>query len=123
VDRVTGQHRPDAPRGKREPEQHGQTGTPEYIAWANMLQRCHNPRNPTYARYGACGVVVCDNWRRSFTAFLEDVGPRPTRRHTLDRIDNEGNYEPGNVRWATWKVQSNNRRPRGTVDCGCEEAA
>jgi hypothetical protein len=97
--------------------------TPEYWAWANMKQRCHNPRHPNFFRYGACGVRVCERWRRSFTAFLADVGPRPGPGYTLDRIDNLGNYEPGNVRWATWTVQNGNRRPRGTAGCDCEGMA
>jgi hypothetical protein len=89
----------------------------------NMKARCHNPRHPGFPGYGACGIVVCDRWRESFIAFFADVGPKPSPEHTLERIDNDGSYEPGNVRWATWKVQSENRRPRGTAGCDCAEAA
>ena len=83
---------------------HGMCETPEYAAWANMLHRCR----ANYKRYGARGIVVCDEWG-SFERFLEDVGPRPGPDRELDRIDNDGNYEPGNVRWATKKEQMRNR--------------
>jgi len=75
-----------------------------------MIGRCYRPRNHRYAWYGGRGIRVCDRWRTSFEAFLADVGPRPTPRHSLDRIDNDGDYEPGNVRWATSFEQSRNRR-------------
>jgi hypothetical protein len=90
--------------------------TPEYRAWSNMLTRCTNPRNKSYANYGARGITVCDRWRHSFEAFLADVGERPDGT-TLDRINNDGNYEPGNVRWASYFMQSRNRRStKLTVD-------
>lgn len=84
--------------------------SPEYTAWNFMIGRCYRPRNHRYAWYGGRGIRVCDRWRTSFEAFLADVGPRPTPRHSLDRIDNDGDYEPGNVRWATSFEQSRNRR-------------
>jgi hypothetical protein len=84
--------------------------SPEYSSWRGMMQRCHNPNATGYERYGGRGIVVCDAWRHSFERFLRDVGARPSREHTLDRIDVNGNYEPGNVRWATSAEQMANKR-------------
>ena len=84
---------------------------PEYACWAAMRDRCTRPKNSHYRLYGGMGVTVCARWFDSFHAFLEDVGPRPSPKHTLDRYpDPNGNYEPGNVRWATPVEQSQNRR-------------
>lgn len=82
--------------------------TPEYNAWKAMRSRCGNPRNQDYKRYGGRGIRVCARWD-DFEIFLQDMGPRPTNKHSLDRIDSNGNYEPGNCRWATRKQQSRNR--------------
>jgi len=82
----------------------------EYRIWAGMKTRCTNPRQSHWELYGGRGITVCDRWLSSFEAFLADVGRAPSPRHTLDRIDNDGNYEPGNVRWATAAEQVRNSR-------------
>ena len=85
--------------------------TPEYRAWCDMIQRTTNPRCQQYARYGERGVSVCECWRKSFRAFLADVGRRPGPGYSLDRYpDQRGNYEPGNVRWASRVEQNRNRK-------------
>jgi hypothetical protein len=84
--------------------------TAEYRAWHGMRQRCHDPRNAGYRNYGGRGIRVCTRWRESFAAFLEDVGPRPGPEYSLDRVNNDGHYEPGNVRWATHIEQCRNTR-------------
>lgn len=88
----------------------GVTGLPEYRIWASMKDRCSNPNSQVYAHYGGRGITVCERWRKSFQAFYEDMGKRPAAQSSLDRIDNEGNYEASNCRWATKTEQSFNRR-------------
>lgn len=88
----------------------GAPSAPEYNSWCGMIARCENPNAPKYADYGGRGITVCDRRRDSFETFFEDMGPRPTPGHSIDRIDVDGNYEPGNCRWATAKVQANNQR-------------
>lgn len=88
---------------------HGATSTAEYRSWCAMKQRCENSSNADYALYGGRGIRVAPEWRDDFVVFLAHVGPRP-KGTSLDRIDNERGYEPGNVRWATASEQSSNRR-------------
>lgn len=83
---------------------------PAYKVWQQMTSRCRNPKATGYANYGGRGITVCARWQKSFAAFLDDVGPRPSMKHTLDRINNDGNYEPDNVRWATQQQQVENSR-------------
>lgn len=87
---------------------HGRTKTPEHRAWLAMKNRCYNERGETFKYYGGRGISVCARWLDSFDNFLADMGPRPTSRHSLDRIDVDGNYERGNCRWATQLVQVRN---------------
>ena len=89
---------------------HGMSDTKEYRAWRSMINRCYNDTQMSYHLYGGRGIKVCDSWRSSFENFIEHVGIAPSRQHSLDRIDPNGDYEPSNVRWATAKQQSNNRR-------------
>jgi hypothetical protein len=95
------------------PKHGGATGghlTVEYISWRSAKERCYNPRQRVYRHYGGRGIRMCDRWLRDFGAFLADMGPRPAR-HSLDRWpDMNGDYEPGNCRWATQKQQVANRR-------------
>lgn len=83
--------------------------SPTYIVWVNMRQRCGNPNSPRYANYGGRGIKVCEEWQNSYNAFKKYIGEKPPN-YSLDRIDNDGDYEPGNVRWATMKEQRSNQR-------------
>jgi hypothetical protein len=96
-------------------------GTPEYRAWVSMLQRCHNPASRGFNNYGGRGINVSTAWRENFGAFLQHIGRRPSPLHSLDRIDNEGHYEPGNVRWATKGEQRHNQRPLALTAKDAEE--
>lgn len=86
---------------------HGKCGSQEYIAWQLLRQRCNNPKNPRYNRYGGRGISVCERWSR-FENFYADMGDKPDPKLSIDRIDNDGNYEPGNCRWATASEQRRN---------------
>lgn len=88
------------------------TLNPEYYVWKAMKGRCSNPTARHYPDYGGRGIRVCEEWDKSFQAFFDDMGPRPNKHYSLDRKNNDGNYEPSNCRWATPKEQANNRRQR-----------
>lgn len=89
---------------------HGKRSSSEYRVWLGMKQRCLNPKNPSYSYYGGRGIRVCDSWVGSFEMFLSDMGPRPSLAYSIDRRNNDGNYEPGNCIWATHTEQMNNTR-------------
>jgi len=89
---------------------HGKHDVAEYRIWAGMHKRCKNKNEKCYKWYGGRGIKVCDEWLNDFESFYNHIGPKPGPGFSIDRIDNEGNYEPGNVRWATALEQSNNKR-------------
>lgn len=106
--------------GQRERRREIRSAAPERALLAGAIQRCHNPKNPSYRNYGARGIAVHETWRASFDAFLRDVGARPTPKHSLERVDNDRGYEPGNVRWATRAEQNANTRQNVTITIGGE---
>ena len=126
-DLTSGKHRSCGCLQKERVTKHGATKsggwrTPEYSSWIAMKDRCLNPRMHAYHRYGGRGITISPRWLESFATFLEDMGPKPGPRYGVDRIDNDGNYEPGNCRWATQSEQTRNQthnprswtgRPRG----------
>jgi len=89
---------------------HGMTRTTTYTIWRQVKSRCLNSNNPSYSDYGGRGISICKRWEDSFEAFLLDMGERPSDRHSIDRIDNSGDYEPGNCKWSTFAEQNRNYR-------------
>lgn len=92
------------------------TETPGYTSWRGLFDRCLNPENPAYENYGGRGISICDRWRfgeggiHPFRCFMSDMGEKPSPKHSIDRIDVDGNYEPSNCRWADAKTQARNKR-------------
>lgn len=114
-------------KASRKNEKHGcsrnknRRGSDEYVVWQGMKRRCTDPNNKRYKDYGGRGIRVCAEWLHSFEAFLAHAGKRPSMEHTIDRINNDGHYEPGNVRWVTRAEQNRNKRrskqpPRVTIE-------
>jgi hypothetical protein len=97
---------------------HGGSGSKLHAAWKNIKQRCRNKNNTAYHNYGGRGIDICEEWANSFVAFKEALGEPPSSTHSIDRIDNNKGYEPGNVRWATPYDQGINRRHSVYVDFG-----
>ena len=99
---------------------HGMYGATEYNAWASIKARCYNPKNSGYCRYGGRGIKMYGPWIKDFQAFFDYIGRKPTPEHSLDRIDNNRGYEPGNIRWATKKEQCRNRRDNYLITICCQ---
>jgi hypothetical protein len=95
---------------------HGMSYTPEYAVWAGAKERCSNKKHPRFCQYGGRGISMCKEWKGNFLTFWNDMGKRPTEKHTLDRIDNNKGYSPDNCRWATYTEQNNNRTIDHLID-------
>lgn len=101
---------PRVKKPQRRKKVHGMIDTPEYSAWINMKERCLNQNNNSYKDYGERGITVCEEWINSFVTFYEHMGDKPSSKHSLERVDVDGNYEPSNCVWATAKDQRINQR-------------
>jgi hypothetical protein len=101
---------------------HGDAHSPEHEAWSQMIARCTNPNSRSYKNYGGRGIEVCSEWMASYESFLRDMGRRPHPKMSIDRIDNDNGYFPGNVRWATWKQQERNKRNNHLLVCNGKTA-
>jgi len=111
-------------KGNKENVTHGMTGSSEERIYRSMKQRCYNSTNKRYSDYGGRGITICDRWKDSFTNFYSDMGPRPSKNHSIDRFpDTNGNYEPNNCRWATMKEQALNKRDTVFVNYQGEKIA
>lgn len=97
-------------------KKHGLSYTPEYRVWQTMRLRCTEPKNPAWKNYGGRGITVCAAWLNDSAAFIAHVGPKPSPRHEIDRIDNNLGYEPWNVRWVLRKTNARNRRSSRWVE-------
>jgi hypothetical protein len=106
-------------RTKHGHTKHGGEWTPEYRTWAGIMGRCYTTSNKSYAEYGGAGILVCERWH-DFANFLADMGPKPSLKHSIDRIDGTKGYEPGNCRWATTHQQANNVRTNVRLTLGGE---
>jgi len=99
-------------------EDHSMADSSEYGIWLNIKQRCSNPKSPSYENYGGRGITMDRIWQTSFSAFYDYMGPRPSHKYSVERMDNNGNYEPGNVKWGTYSEQGHNQRLRNTNTSG-----